>query len=101
MTRITVVRRWAAPAVLVGLMVLGIASPASAHEGREVGEYEMIVGFGDEPAYAGFLNSVQLTLLHHDTDEPVVDLGDGLQVEVQFGDESMPLTLGRGVRRTR
>lgn len=93
MTRMTVVRLRAALAVLAGLVVLGIASPASAHEGREVGEYEMIVGFGDEPAYAGFLNSVQLILLHHDTSEPVVDLGDGLQVEVQFGDQSMPLTI--------
>jgi hypothetical protein len=51
----------------------------------------MVAGFGTEPALAGQPNSVQLILVHDG--EPVVDLGDTLDVEVTFGDESMALTL--------
>ena len=67
------------------------AAPALAHEGRKLGDLEMVVGWGTEPAYAGEVNSVQLLLVHHG--EPVVDLGDTLDVEVTFGDETEPLTL--------
>jgi hypothetical protein len=67
------------------------AAPALAHEGRKLGDLEMVVGWGTEPAYAGEVNGVQLLLVHHG--EPVVDLGDTLDVEVTFGDETEPLTL--------
>jgi hypothetical protein len=67
------------------------AAPALAHEGRKLGDLEMVVGWGTEPAYAGEVNSVQLLLVHHG--EPVVDLGDTLDVEVSFGDETEPFTL--------
>ena len=75
-----------------GLTVLLLsAAPALAHEGRKLGDLEMVVGWGTEPAYAGEVNSVQLLLVHHG--EPVVDLGDTLDVEVTFGDETQPFTL--------
>lgn len=64
---------------------------ASAHESRSKGDLEMVVGFGTEPAYAGQPNSVQLILNHHG--EPVVDLGGTVDVEVEFGDETMALEL--------
>jgi hypothetical protein len=51
----------------------------------------MVVGWGTEPAYASQVNSVQLLLVHHG--EPVVDLGDTLDVEVTFGEETQPFTL--------
>ncbi len=51
----------------------------------------MVVGWGTEPAYAGEVNSVQILLVHDG--EPVVDLGDTLDVEVTFGDETQPFTL--------
>jgi hypothetical protein len=51
----------------------------------------MVVGFGTEPAYAGQPNSVQL-ILEHDG-EPVVDLGNTLDVEVSFGEETIALEL--------
>lgn len=72
-------------------VLLLTAAPALAHEGRKLGDLEMVVGWGTEPAYAGEVNSVQLLLVHHG--EPVVDLGDTLDVEVTFGDETEPLTL--------
>jgi hypothetical protein len=68
-----------------GIVLLG-AAPAFAHEGRSLGDLEMEVGFGTEPAYAGEVNSVQLLLVHDGN--PVVDLGDTLEVEVTFGDQT-------------
>ncbi len=52
---------------LSGLLLALGAAPASAHEERKVGNYMFHVGFGDEPAYAGAKNSVQV-LIHDDPD---------------------------------
>ena len=78
-----------AAGMLAATWVALIAAPALAHEEREVGSYTLAVGFGDEPAYAGFENSVQM-FLHDGNDRPVTDLGPTLQVEVEFGDQTMP-----------
>ncbi len=84
-------RTLAAAALATGFVVL-LAPAASAHEGRKLGDLEMEVGFGTEPAYVGQPNSVQLLLVHDG--KPVVDLGDTLDVEVTFGDaEPLQLTL--------
>jgi hypothetical protein len=80
-----------AAAMLVGLLTLSLSPAALAHEGRRMGDLEMVVGFGTEPAYAGQPNSVQLILAHHG--RPVVDLGDTLAVEVSFGDETMEVPI--------
>ena len=70
------------------LLTLTAAGPASAHEERQVVNYKLAVGFGDEPAYAGAKNSVQLLLHDARTDKPVVDLGDTLKVDITQGDGS-------------
>jgi hypothetical protein len=77
-------------AALSGLLILPAAA-ALAHEGRSQGDLEMVAGFGTEPAYAGQPNSVQLIVVHDG--EPVVDLGDTLDVEVSFGHQSQRFTL--------
>jgi hypothetical protein len=79
-----------AVAGLAGLLLALGAAPASAHEGRRVGRYEFVVGFGDEPAYAGQKNSVQLILSDAATHKPVVDLGDTLKVDVTAGNTDTP-----------
>jgi hypothetical protein len=66
------------------LMTFTSAGPASAHEARKIGKYDVEVGFGDEPAYTGDKNSVQL-LLNEANDKPVVDLGDTLKVDITTG----------------
>lgn len=77
---------------LIAGFVVFLAPAASAHEGRKLGDLEMEAGFGTEPAYVAQPNSVQLILVHDG--EPVVDLGDTLDVEVSFGDaEPLQLTL--------
>lgn len=73
------------------VMVLG-ATPALAHEERTVGRYRFAVGFGEEPAYAGQENSVQL-FLHDRSDRPVTDLGDTLKVEVVYGTQRLNLSV--------
>ncbi len=44
----------------VGMLTATLSSPASAHEGRQVGDYNLVVGFLREPAYEGQLNAVSL-----------------------------------------
>jgi hypothetical protein len=80
------------------LLTFTSAGPASAHEERKVGRYMLAVGFGDEPAYAGTKNSVQMFLHDAKTDKPVTDLGDTLKVDVTQGassadDSSQKLTM--------
>jgi hypothetical protein len=65
------------------------ATPALAHEERDVGKFHLAVGFGDEPAYAGQENSVQM-FIHDANDKPVTDLGPTLMVEVKLGTQTMP-----------
>ena len=67
-------------------LVMLTAAPAFAHEGRKLGDLEMEVGWGTEPALAGQPNSALVLLVHHG--EPVVDLGDTLEFEVTFGDQT-------------
>jgi hypothetical protein len=74
-----------AAVMLAGLLVPLLAGPAAAHEARQVGNYHFEVGFGDEPAYAGEKNSVQL-LLAGAGDKPVTDLTNTLKVSVRTGD---------------
>lgn len=76
------IQRWA-PAALATLSVLLSPSAASAHGEEHVGELSVTIGFGQEPAYAGLPNSVQVTLERGG--EPVVDARQ-LSVDVAFGD---------------
>lgn len=50
-------------ALVTALLVsFGVVSLASAHEVRHVGPYTFVVGFLNEPAYAGQENSIDLTI---------------------------------------
>ena len=79
-------------AALAVAFVLLSASPAAAHEHKAVGKYTFTVGWGDEPAYAGFKNSVSLEV-EDANHKPVADIGDGLKVEVITGSEKVTLSL--------
>jgi hypothetical protein len=79
-------------ATVSALAVLGVmtliltAPPASAHETRQVGEYEFVVGWWTEPAFANQPNGPEVTI-NHDED-PVVE-GVELSVDVAFGEETI------------
>jgi hypothetical protein len=87
---VTRTKRISATAVLAVAGLTFFAPAAIAHEEHHIGQYHVVVGFGTEPAYADEVNSVQLILSDHD-EEPVTDLGEGLSVEVSFGDQTKDL----------
>jgi hypothetical protein len=79
------------------LMVLA-AQSASAHETREVDGFTFVVGFLNEPAFAGIPNGVSLSITETESEEPFVDLTDTLEVDVTFGDETMTMTMSPAFR---
>ncbi|HLW16088.1 MAG TPA: hypothetical protein VKV69_01835 [Actinomycetota bacterium] len=84
--------RSALVAAVLCALVVSAAAPAFAHEVRKVGKYEFTVGWGDEPAYAGFKNSVQF-ILKDLKGNPVTDLTDTLKVEVIFQSQTQTFPL--------
>lgn len=74
------------------LLLMGVATIASAHEGREVGDYELTVGFSVEPALVNEPNGLYL-LIHRAGDEEaaIEGLQDTLQVEISYAGETKPL----------
>jgi hypothetical protein len=77
-------------AIAIGVIT---AAPSYAHEQRNIGPYHVEVGFGVEPPYAGFPNSVQFILTDAKTGKPVTNLGDLLKVSVTFGNRAESLSL--------
>ena len=91
--------------ILTGAAALALlAAPfaADAHEARSVGSYEFVVGFLDEPAFAGEKNGLDLRVsavgeaspeAGEEAAVPVEGLEETLQAEVIFADQSMPLEI--------
>jgi hypothetical protein len=74
--------RWSAT-----VLPLALAAGAAAHETQSVKQYRLTIGWGEEPAYSGYKNSVDVDVADV-AGAPVTDLGGGsLAVEVSFGDE--------------
>jgi hypothetical protein len=78
--------------IVVGLFVLNTLQ-ASAHEHREVGDYELTFGWQVEPAFAGVFNGPELFIVDAETQEPVEGAEETLELTVTFGGESKSLTL--------
>ena len=88
-----VAMKFVVASTLACLLLLPAATPALAHEARNVGAYHFLVGWGSEPAYAGQENSVQLILSYRATGKPVTGLGDSLKVTVLYGPRQMEFAL--------
>jgi hypothetical protein len=69
------------------------ALPAVAHEEREVGSYDMELGWRVEPAYTTLLNGPEIFVHKHDTGDAVDGLEDTLQLTVSYGGRSKTLKL--------
>src|SRR5215470_10282033 len=93
--RVRVLVALATVAAVSALFIVAAVGPASAHVLKTVGPYHLLIGFGNEPAYAGTQNSVFLLLTDAKTGTPIVDegLGDTLKVQVGFGTQTMQLPL--------
>jgi len=77
-------KRTATVAAIVAVLLVSLpATMALAHEEHKVANYNVEVGFGTEPAYAGVTNSAQLIITNND--KPVTD-AKGLKVAVSTGD---------------
>lgn len=75
------------------IILLAAWTPSAAHETKAVGGLRLTVGWGEEPAFSGFRNFVEVDVVDG-AGHPVVDLGGGaLSAEVSFGDEHIPLSL--------
>jgi len=49
-----------AATLIVSTSFIAFSGPAAAHERRMVGPYQLVVGWLNEPAYVGFMNSLDL-----------------------------------------
>lgn len=99
---------------LLTLMLLALAAPAAAHEGREVGGYTIVFGWRVEPAYTNLFNGPEFTVTpngehgeegeaegehsdmgseHADEGAAITGLEDTLQIEVTYGGQSKTLRL--------
>ncbi len=81
----------------MGALMVMQAAPAGAHEHRVVGDIVMVVGWGNEPTYAGYQNSagVHLSEVGPSEDEEGPPISDAdIQVEILFGDETSTTTTG-------
>ncbi|MBK9748704.1 MAG: hypothetical protein IPO91_18275 [Chloroflexi bacterium] len=78
---------------LVALMLVVFSAPVFAHEGRIVGNYEIVFGWRVEPTYVGVFNGPEITITNHETEAPRRDAEETLMLTVQFGPQSLPLRL--------
>jgi hypothetical protein len=88
---IRLLRRGSAILGAVAVLLLSAATPAPAHETRQVGAYTLAVGWSHEPTYVGVENGVQI-FIHDAAGNPVDDLGDPptLKVQVVYGSQTSP-----------
>lgn len=87
------------PLVLLAGSLL-MAPAASGHTHVHVGDFELSIGWANEPTYVGVPNGVEVTISDHDG-QPVNDLGAGdITVVVSTADQStevLPLEPAFGV----
>jgi hypothetical protein len=69
---------------LAGLLFL-TSTPTLAHERRDVGKYQFVVGFITEPALQGEPNGIDLRITDRETQQPVVGAERSLKANVAFG----------------
>ena len=65
-------------------LFLALAAPVAAHESRQVGDYEIVVGFVGEPVFTGQKSGLEFFVTKAET--PVEGLEGTLVAEVIYGD---------------
>jgi len=74
-------------AAIVGLSLGTVA----AHDRKTAGQFQLVIGWGEEPAFTGSRNSVVVAV--SDAGGPLKEAGASLSVEVTFGSERVTLPL--------
>src|SRR5258706_7259543 len=84
--------------LILAAVVLSLLAPrfACAHDRKEVGGFRLTIGWGDEPAFSGLKNAIEVDVA--DTAGQPVAEGAALSVDVSFGSEhvTLPLRPARG-----
>lgn len=81
---------------LIGMALVGaflLPTIASAHEHRDVGKYEFVVGFINEPAFEGEQNGIWVQITEKATQTPVENLADTMKAQVVYGENQLDLAL--------
>jgi len=78
---------------LVCALLLVLYQNGAAHGQVEVGDYELEIGFHNEPAYLNQPNSLDLFVTNSITGELVTGLEDSLQAEIIFGSSKKTLQI--------
>ncbi|MFQ6013541.1 MAG: hypothetical protein ACE5LS_07860 [Thermoplasmata archaeon] len=73
----------------LGLALLALPAPVSAHEHIEVGDLEFIVGWRAEPPVVGVLNGLDLGISRHPSEEPVMGAEGNLTATLRTGPTSV------------
>jgi hypothetical protein len=77
--------------LLGAIMVTALATPALAHESRDVGDLELEVGLVGEPVYVGQESGLELLVSRGG--QPVEGVDATLEAEVIYGSASLTLAL--------
>lgn len=95
MPKLIAIRKLLVVLLVVATSAILMTATALAHEHREVGEYELTVGFLNEPAIVEEPNGLSLKVVrgHGDNGEPVEGLAGSLRAEIIYGDERLPLEI--------
>ena len=81
-------------AFFVSALALIVSSgTALAHGHVEVGKYEIVIGFKNEPAIQSEVNGLDLRVMVKETGAPVIGLADTLKAEINYGATTQPLVL--------
>lgn len=79
--------------LLMGLSVSLMTSVALAHGQTTVGDYDIEIGFHNEPAYVNEPNGLDLFVTNNKTNDKVTGLEDTLQAEIIFGSSKKSLKI--------
>jgi hypothetical protein len=88
-----VFRRIAPALVLAALIIPFTTSVALAHGHTTVGDYTLVIGFHNEPAYQSEPNGLDLFVSNTATKENINGLADSLKVEIVFGGSKKELAI--------
>ena len=80
---------------VVTVLLLGSAVQALAHGTTQVGDYQLEIGFLNEPVYQNVPNGLDLIVTNTKTNEPVNGLENSLQVEIIHGAAKKTLKLAQ------
>jgi hypothetical protein len=83
--------------IITGLIAFALLAgghqSVRAHGHTHVGDYELVIGFHNEPAYQGEPNGLDLFVTNMTTEESVNGLEETLQVEIIYGASTKELPI--------